>query len=709
VTLAYTYDGAALTHKVAPSGIDIPQRADMGEVSMGGIPIEDPAADLTMLGHRPFTVTESACAQPRLFTGWTAERGIGRSLDLGLFVGPSPRVHDATIIDLNALFGFRLVSGADAKRPEETWEARLDWILNSDYLSGLISSSRTFTDTWPNPMDEADYTGSFPSAVLDDLAQRFDGAVNYFAFWDPVGAAVTLFFDHQDQGIADCALSISNLIADVNSTTCFAPDSVSRLQREPDQTYSEVIVEYANGKVFRTAPATATKFIRRGTTISRPYTGKKATAEAQGDEFLASHSEEVDRITCTFRVPAASVGLVRAGQRIQVKFSHMPGYAAFTWMRIVACSPKPIDDLAAYYDVELELVGPHPADAIPMFALAYGHGAGFYGPESRATWPDGAWIVGWRSNGDDDPPIGGNPPAASPTSGPITFIAFAEGGEAFPYRGIKVGPAGVVDVIHYGRFGGVAETGCSITVAIRQNGTVISTQTQNHTGGLGYWGGYFSFSLPDVTVAAGDEFGVSAYMPGWAGFEYYAITAGDTVTESHLTVSGTGTGVPTTGTDLGPIPGVPTLATTDPTVNDDYAAGYTVGSVWINTTTGEVFVLVDATTGAAVWISVTDFAPTGVDYLVGTATSALSAEIVVGPTPGGELGGTWASPTVDATHSGSAHLALGTTSSTAAAGNHGHAAYRGELLITDTPAGSPLIFADILQNDAGTDLLYADP
>lgn len=48
-------------------------------------------------------------------------------------------------------------------------------------------------------------------------------------------------------------------------------------------------------------------------------------------------------------------------------------------------------------------------------------------------------------------------------------------------------------------------------------------------------------------------------------------------------------------------------------------------------------------------------APSDVDYLVGTASGGLSAEIVVGPTPGGELGGTWASPTVDATHSGSAH------------------------------------------------------
>lgn len=49
-------------------------------------------------------------------------------------------------------------------------------------------------------------------------------------------------------------------------------------------------------------------------------------------------------------------------------------------------------------------------------------------------------------------------------------------------------------------------------------------------------------------------------------------------------------------------------------------------------------------------------APTDVDYLVGTASGNLSAEIVVGTTPGGELGGTWASPTVDATHSGSQHV-----------------------------------------------------
>lgn len=48
-----------------------------------------------------------------------------------------------------------------------------------------------------------------------------------------------------------------------------------------------------------------------------------------------------------------------------------------------------------------------------------------------------------------------------------------------------------------------------------------------------------------------------------------------------------------------------------------------------------------------------------IDFLVGTAQGFLSGEIVVGTSPGGELGGTWASPTVDAVHSGSAHPVAG--------------------------------------------------
>jgi hypothetical protein len=61
----------------------------------------------------------------------------------------------------------------------------------------------------------------------------------------------------------------------------------------------------------------------------------------------------------------------------------------------------------------------------------------------------------------------------------------------------------------------------------------------------------------------------------------------------------------------------------------------------------------------AVYLKESDF--DDVDFLVGTATGHTAAEIVVGTTPGGELGGTWASPTVDATHSGTSHAGVVTT------------------------------------------------
>lgn len=79
--------------------------------------------------------------------------------------------------------------------------------------------------------------------------------------------------------------------------------------------------------------------------------------------------------------------------------------------------------------------------------------------------------------------------------------------------------------------------------------------------------------------------------------------------------------------------------------NDDFIQRKS--GVWVNRSIAQVVADLGILAGA----------PNGADYLVGTAQAGLSAEIVVGTTPGGELGGTWASPTVDATHSGSAHHA----------------------------------------------------
>lgn len=47
------------------------------------------------------------------------------------------------------------------------------------------------------------------------------------------------------------------------------------------------------------------------------------------------------------------------------------------------------------------------------------------------------------------------------------------------------------------------------------------------------------------------------------------------------------------------------VAAVNPTVDDDIDLGYAIGSVWINVSTDECFVCLDATDGAAVWKSTT--------------------------------------------------------------------------------------------------------
>lgn len=87
-------------------------------------------------------------------------------------------------------------------------------------------------------------------------------------------------------------------------------------------------------------------------------------------------------------------------------------------------------------------------------------------------------------------------------------------------------------------------------------------------------------------------------------------------------------------------------------------------------------------------------APPNADYLVGTANTILSAEVVVGTSPAGELGGTWASPTVDATHSGSPHSDYIAKAFVAAKGDIIGASANDTPAITTVGADDTILMAD---------------
>ncbi len=582
---------------VQPSAINLPTRADNGEAAMGGVPVEDIDSTLDIVGHRPFYVLEPDCSQPRLWSGWVQERGIGRSIDRGMFVGEDARIHDTTLIEYNAIFGFLQIGTADGIRPAETWGERLAWIVASDYLSpfvsdtGYVASAAALGTFYPNrPMDAADFTGQYPSAVLDDLATRLEGFYfNYFAFWDPDAVEYGLFFNPDSESIGTATLTISNDPAD-ESATCFAPDVVARLNREPDQVYSGVTVIYSHGtkRLYRSRQSTADTYTKRETEIQRPFTGGEETASKQAEAFLDRHSVELDRITCTITVPSASAGLVRAGMHMSVRFTHLgEPYATGTTMRVVAVTPTPTNDTATHYEMALELVA--------LWALPGGSAPeALYAEITYARGPLGS--IEFKHTGDSPPP--GTPKYE--TTGAVEIL-----GAEPNLTGIRMLGSGTVTVTHGGYFQCVATPGAWIDVTLV--GTTVPAQRYYYTGAkLGYWGQYVDIS-DTLYVSSGTEFSVVVTRRDFGmAFCYYRALPAMSRVHSYLSVSGSATSAdPDTETALGPTPFATVTDDRDPTVDDDTSLGYSVGNRWINTTTGEEFVLVDATDGAAVWVSTT--------------------------------------------------------------------------------------------------------
>jgi hypothetical protein len=87
---------------------------------------------------------------------------------------------------------------------------------------------------------------------------------------------------------------------------------------------------------------------------------------------------------------------------------------------------------------------------------------------------------------------------------------------------------------------------------------------------------------------------------------------------------------------------IPVIDTVDPTVNDDAGDGHAIGTVWINTSTATVFMATDVSVGAAVWSNLSSGGG-GAASIVDTVDPTVNDD----STDGNTIGTMWVNSTTD--------------------------------------------------------------
>ena len=343
--------------RLGPKGFSFTEAALSGTLAMSSVQVDDPDADVTVVGHHSFKAVETACAWRTLFRGYFADRTI-RRMDAGGRTGAA-RVWDCTVIDANGALQFEVIRGSTAKRPKETDTERLAWLLGSGY-KGPVSSSDANVLGYDVDLDKADYTGQTMADVLADCGGA--SGANYFAVWDDDHDEYRLHYYRPTRAFNSSSLRISNVLSDVDGTTTFAPSIDAALQRDPARVYSGVLYRYGekDSYVFRDSATVLSNIGHRRETSEQDQAVRTAArATAKADRWLSEAETELDTITVTLhKVPPSRVNLIRAGQRIQCRFSHLPGYSSFTWLRVVRRTVAQDGETQLHYAVTLELADP---------------------------------------------------------------------------------------------------------------------------------------------------------------------------------------------------------------------------------------------------------------------------------------------------------------------------------------------------------------
>ena len=101
----------------------------------------------------------------------------------------------------------------------------------------------------------------------------------------------------------------------------------------------------------------------RGTACSG-RTGQEArhAGDARATRYTRDLRNEDDAITCAVIVPNALVHAWVPGHRVSVKFTHLPAYEDWTWMRVAAVTTRQLSSGSGLYELALDLRGEEPPE-----------------------------------------------------------------------------------------------------------------------------------------------------------------------------------------------------------------------------------------------------------------------------------------------------------------------------------------------------------
>lgn len=350
-------NGVEIVSQAFIENLVIEESADRGTIATWSFPVDDPNGTQTLTAHYPITVIESASLFGQTVAyGFLTQRGVARS-DTSLT--SNARAWSPTIVDLNAILGFKVIRTQTFhhKRPAETDLDRVHWLLLSS-ASGVgvlpqLHGNVTMPSTGGVSMTANDYAGQFPGDVLNDCSQA--SGRTYFVYYDQTNGP-SLFYHKPSNSALTSGISVSNFPGEANNTTVFAPFGDAELRLDPSHFYSGVYMPYSGGSVYA---LTSNRQIARDVVAPTANTHSRTAALAKANRLLTDYQSEEGTLTFTIRVPNTHINAVIAGQRILVKFSHLPSFTSSTYVRVSHRTIKPAAGTnLTSFDVTLECVDP---------------------------------------------------------------------------------------------------------------------------------------------------------------------------------------------------------------------------------------------------------------------------------------------------------------------------------------------------------------